>query len=262
MHIILKSKLRAKNIMSSKILKSKNISIFLQARSKSTRLPDKIFMNLNGKSMLKHIVERIEKLKKSYKYFAVLVPHDDLEKIQIHLKNYPEVIIFPGDPENVLKRYYDAAEKIDTNIIVRITGDNPLISIFHLKKALISHVKNNADYTCYDNLPLGTGFEIINRQALELCYKKSSQSYHFEHVTPYIKENPDLFNILKLKAKGIYNHPILRLTVDEPEDFKLMEIIYKQLYKGKPVLTRHALKFISQNTEYLKINAHIQQKII
>lgn len=246
--------------MPNKISNNINISIFLQARIDSTRLPGKIFFNLCEKSILKHMIERIKKLKKYYNYLVILVPYNDTEKIQSHLQEYPEVIVFPGDPQNVLKRFYDANKKINANIIIRITGDDPLIDIFHLKKALFFHVRNNADYSYYNNLPLGTGFEIINHKTLNLTYKKSFESYHFEHVTPYIRENPDLFNIQVLKAKGIYNNPDLRLTVDEKDDFKLMEIIYNKFYKGKPIILRHVLKFLAQNPEYQKINAHIKQK--
>ncbi len=245
--------------MSGKILKNFNISIFLQARIFSSRLQGKIFYNLCEKSILKHIIERVEKLKRYYKYLVVLVPSSDAEKIQAHLKDYPEIIIFPGDPDNVLKRFYDANKKINSNIVVRLTADNPLVDILHLKKGLIFHVKNNPDYSYYKNLPLGAGFEIINRDTLNICYKKSVESYHFEHVTPYIRENPDLFNIQVLKTRGIYNNPDLRLTVDEEDDFKFMEIIFKKLYKGKPVFIRQVLKFLIQNPEYLKINAHIKQ---
>ncbi len=246
--------------MSGKILKNENIAVFLQARINSTRLPGKIFYNLCEKSILKHIIERIVKLKKYYNYLVVLVPVNDLERMQTHLKKYPEVIIFPGDPENVLKRFYNANKKINAHIIVRICGDNPLVDIFHLKKGLLSHIRNNADYTYYNNLPLGTGFEIMNQGTLNMCYKKSSESYHFEHVTPYIRENTDLFNIQVLTVRGIYNHPEIRLTVDEKDDFNLIEIIYNNLYKGKPLLLRQVLKFLLQNPKYLKINAHIQQK--
>lgn len=246
--------------MSSKNLKNKSIAVFLQARIFSKRLPGKIFHNLCEKSVLKHIIERIEKLKRSYNYLVVLVPQEEIEKFQAHLKKYPEVIIFPGDAENVLKRFYDANKKIDADIIVRATGDNPLIDIQHLKRGLGFHAKNNVDYTYYDNLPLGTGFEIFNKEVLETCYKNSKQSYQFEHVTPYIREYPELFKIKALKVRGTYNHPEFRLTLDEEADFKLMNIIYNKLYKGKPLLIRQVIRFLQQNPKYLKINEHVKQK--
>ncbi len=246
--------------MPNKIFKNKKIAVFIQARINSARLPGKIFFNLCEKSILIHIIERIRKLEKYYNYLVALVPVDELEKIQTHLKKYPEIIIFPGDPENVLKRFHDANKKINADIIIRATGDNPLIDISHLKKALLYHIRNNSDYTYYNNLPLGTGTEILTRETLEMCYKKSSESYHFEHVTPYIRENGDLFNIHVLTAKGIYNNPEIRLTVDEKKDFNLMETIYNNLYKGKPISVRQVLKFLIQNPQYLKINAYIKQK--
>jgi len=236
------------------------IAIFMQARVASSRLPGKIFFNLCEKSILMHIIERIEKIKKIYDYLVVLVPENELKEFQSHLKNYPEVIIFPGDPKNVLKRFHDANKKIKADVIVRLCGDNPLVDIEHLKKGILLHMKNNADYTYYDKLALGTGVEILNKEALNLCIKKSTEAYHFEHVTPYIKENPDLFHIQVLNAKGVYNHPEIRLTVDEEDDFRLIEIIYKKLYKGKPVTIKNVMKFLFQNPKYLEINNHVKQK--
>lgn len=246
--------------MPNKFFKNVNISIFLQARINSTRLPGKIFFNLCEKSILKHIIERLEKLKKYYNYLVILVPLDDAEKMQSHLKEYPGVIIFPGDEENVLKRFYDANKKINADVIIRVTGDNPLIDTLHLKKGILLHLKNKADYSYYKNLPVGTGFEILNRETLNLIYKKSVKSHQFEHVTPYIRENINLFNVRVLKARGIYNNPDLRLTVDEKDDFKLIEIIFNKLYKGKPLLLRQVLRFLLQKPEYLKINTHVKQK--
>ncbi len=246
--------------MSSKKLKNKSIAVFLQARILSKRLPGKIFHELCGKSMLKHIIDRVSKLKRSYNYLVVLAPKEDVEIFQLHLQNYPEVIIFPGDDENVLKRYYDANQKINSDIIIRITGDNPLLDIHHIKRGLLNHNKKEADYTYYNNLPLGSGFEIFNKEVLEKCYKKAAKKYHFEHVTPYIRENKEKFKINILKARGIFNHPEIRLTVDLKDDFKLMNIIYNNLYKGKPLILQQVIRFLLQNPDYQKINQHIEQR--
>ncbi|MBU1078189.1 MAG: hypothetical protein KKH98_12905 [Spirochaetes bacterium] len=248
--------------MSSKNNKSKSIAVFLQARISSKRLPGKIFRELNGKSIIQHIIERVGKLKKIYNYLVVLTPFSDIEVLQAHLKTYAEVIIFAGDENNVLKRFALANKKINADVIIRITGDNPLVDIHHLRRGLYLHMRNNSDYTCYDNLALGTGFEIFNGDVLEKCYKNAGSPYQMEHVTPYIKEHTDKFKLQILKVRGLFNQPGLRLTVDEEKDFKLMSVIYENLYKGKPIDVRQVIRFLQQNPETIRINADVKQKKI
>ncbi len=241
-------------------ISDKTIGFFLQARTKSTRLPNKLLLPLKGKSILIHIIERLKVLQKYYNYLVVLVPQDEFEKIQNHLQIYPDVIIFPGEPENVLKRFYDANKKVKADIIVRVTGDNPLIDTYHLKKGLINHLRKNSDYTIYKNLPLGTGFEIFNKDILSRCYKDAKTPAQKEHVTLYIRENKEKFKILELTAKGIFNHPHLRLTVDEESDYELMEKVYNELYQDKPLPLDQVIRFLEEHPDYLKINAQVKQK--
>ncbi len=247
--------------MSNKI-SHKTIGFFIQARLRSTRLPNKLLLPLKGKSILLHIVERLKSLNKFYDYLVVLVPQVEFEKIQNHLQIYPDVIVFSGDPENVLKRFYDANKKVKVDVIVRLTGDNPLVDTMHLRKALISHFRRNSDYTIYENLPLGAGFEIFNRDVLDQCYKRAKTPGQKEHVTLYIRNNPEKFKINKLTAKGIFNNPYLRLTVDEPADYEFMELLYNQLYQDNPIPLEEVLRFLEEHPEYLKINAYVKQKEI
>ena len=184
--------------MANRIIKDKDIAFFLQARLGSSRLPGKLFLPLTNESILIHIIKRLESIKKFYDYLVVLVPYEDFDQVQNHLKEFPEVIVFAGEAENVLKRFYDANKKIKADIIVRLTGDNPLIDLIHLKKALLAHIKKEAEYTIYNNLPIGTCFEIFNNYLLKICFQHAKEPYQLEHVTPYIRDNKNLFKILEL----------------------------------------------------------------
>ncbi len=234
-------------------------AIFIQARLSSTRLPSKLFFELQGKSILKHIIDRVNLIKNSVDYIVLVVPENEEQLIREHIKDYADVIIFGGDKENVLKRFYDANQKIQADVIIRLTGDNPLVDIFHLKKALIKHIKFNSDYTVYQKLPLGTGFEILSSRALNEAAKNATTDYQLEHVTPYIRENRDKFNIFELKTYKFYQHPEYRLTIDEENDYKLMQIIYNNLYNGKPIHLRKVLKFLQENPKILNINREVKQ---
>jgi len=237
-------------------------AVYIQARYSSSRLPKKLFLPLAGKSVLQHIIERTRLIKKLINYIVVVVPDEEKEVIREHLKDSPDVIVYGGDKENVLKRFYDANKKIQADIIIRLTADNPLVDTLHLRKALLRHIKQQADYTIYKYLPLGCGFEILSKYALERCFKNANKVYQKEHVTPYIRENKQEFKILELVPYKFYRRPEYRLTIDEEPDYKLIEIIYKHLYKGKPINLREVLKFLEAKPELLKINKDVKQVIV
>ncbi|MDD5066778.1 MAG: hypothetical protein PHF84_06990 [bacterium] len=245
--------------MANKI-SEKSIGFFLQARLNSTRLPEKLFLTLKDKSILIHILERLRTLRGWYDYLVVLVPSQEFERIQNHIQVFPDIIVFAGDPDNVLKRFYDANKKLNVDVIVRLTGDNPLVDVLHLKKALTAHLKAQVDYTAYTNLPLGAGFEILNREVLNMVYNGAREPHQLEHVTPYIREHKDIFKVQELKASGIYNMPGLRLTIDEESDYVLMQVIFDNLYKGEPIPLKQVIKFLQQYPEYAKINEGVRQK--
>ncbi len=244
--------------MSSKKLKIKS-AIFLQVRLTSDRLPQKAFFKLEKKSMLQHIIERFINIKNKIDYIVVLCPEKDKLQIQQHLSKYPNIIIFGGDETNVLKRFYDANKLIEANIIIRTTGDNPLVDTTHLIKALNFHLKVNNDYTIFKNLPLGTGVEILSEYALNEAFFNAKKEYQKEHVTPYIREAKERFKITFLEPEEFYNHPEFRLTVDETPDYELMKTIYKNLYKNKPIPMKDVITFLNKNKFLLDINSKVIQ---
>ncbi len=244
--------------MSSKKLKEKT-AVFLQVRLNSDRLKEKAFLPLQSKSILQHIIDRLLLAKKLIDYIVVVCPEEDKIKIQKHLKSYSDIIIFGGETDNVLKRYYDANKLIEADIIIRATGDNPLVDIPHLIKALNFHIKIKNDYTIFKNLPLGTGIEVISSYALTETFKNADKKYQLEHVTPYIRENKERFKTIFLEPEKFFQRPDLRLTVDEENDYKLMDIIYHNLYKNKPIPLKEVLLFLDKNQKLLSINKDVKQ---
>ncbi len=237
------------------------VAIFLQARIASTRYPGKLLLELKGKTILEHIIERFISIKNYIDEIDVLVPYNEVDNIFLYLKKY-DVNIFGGDPENVLKRFYDANKLFKPDIIVRATADNPLVDTYHLLKSVENHIKRKSDYTIYLNLPLGAGVEVINPKAIEMAYNNAKYKYQFEHVTPYIRENPDIFVITKLEPEEFYKHPELRLTIDEPPDYKLMKIIYDRLYKGSPIDLKDVITLLQKEPQLKEINKKVRQIVV
>lgn len=193
--------------------------IIIQARANSSRLPAKIFLDLNGKTVLQNVVERLKKVKFAQKIIVATTDnfYDDLT---VELCEKIGVEYYRGSELNVLERYYHCAKKIGKpKNIVRATSDDPLTSISLLNTMYKEHINNKRDYTTTSGFPIGVQEEIVTFEALEKCYINSTKPEHFEHVLEYITDNPKFFNIGVIKATPKENREDIRVTLDTVLDY-------------------------------------------
>ena len=197
----------------------KKIIIILASRIGSTRLPQKALKPMaNYDSMLELIIKRLRSSKKAN---DIIVATE--EKSFNSFKNIFEKLkcnYFIGSENDVLDRYTKAAEKFNGDIIVRATGDNPLVSIKALDMIVDYHIKNNADLSHYDALPYGSGVEVINYEVLKYANDNSNDSFEHEHITQFHYRNLGKFKIENPKVSEEFAMPELRTTVDTIEDYK------------------------------------------
>ncbi len=213
----------------------KEIDAIVQTRLDSTRLPGKAVMCIKGKPIIAHIVERLS-LSKYLRNIIIATTEDSIEVIRESLEKYKNIKFFVGSKNNVLERYYKASEEFQSRIVVRATGDNPLVCPEFLDKAIELHVNSDADLTHYLGIPLGTGVEVIKKEALKIAYKITKDPYDLEHVTPFIYKNRDSFKVLEPLATGLYYAPEIRVTVDTKEDFERVSAIF-EFYKNKKYIS-------------------------
>ncbi|WP_372998799.1 cytidylyltransferase domain-containing protein [Sulfurimonas sp.] len=201
--------------------------IILQARMNSSRLPGKILMNLNGKTVLERVIERLKTFSKADDLIVATTntSNDDstcelLEKIGVKY--------FRGSEDNVLERYYLCAKENDATQIIRATADDPLTDISLLDKMFTTHLYLECDYTFTSGYPIGVQEEIVTFNALKKCYKNSTKENHFEHVLEYIFENKSDFNINEVIAPKELNREDVRVTLDTKEDFEIIKKYYSK----------------------------------
>ena len=120
------------------------IGVIIQARMSSTRLPNKIMLNLVEKPVLWHVIERCKKAKVDEVIIATSKNKEN-NVIEEFCKQY-EVSYFRGSENDVLKRYYDTAKKFNLDIIIRITSDCPLISPEIIDNLINEFNYGKADY--------------------------------------------------------------------------------------------------------------------
>ncbi len=241
-------------------------AIIIQARMGSTRLPGKIMKDLSGKPALWHVVNRVSKAKKFDQVVVAttLNPEDDLVEKFCKENNF---LLYRGSSSNVLERYYETAVHYGADTIVRITSDCPLIDPRVIDRCIEAFNKEHCDYisNCVPGgrtFPIGLETEVFSFTALKRANKEATEDYEKEHVTPYIWENKRKeFSIgNKVIATSDYRRPY-RIGLDYPEDYELMENIYKHFYRsGEIINVPEVLLFLDKHPEIVKINAHCEQK--
>ena len=238
--------------------------IILQARTSSSRLPNKVLLPILGKPMLSRQITRMNNVKTPHKLIIATSDQQSDDAIE-RLCQELNVTCFRGSLDDVLARYYQAAMANNSNEkiknIVRVTGDCPLIDSEIIDQVINLFLTSNVDYcsNCAPaTLPDGLDIEVFTLAALTKAYLQAKKPSEREHVTPYIRNNPELFTKNNFYFGDDLSH--YRWTVDEPADFELVTKIYQALYpKNSNFKLAEIISLIQQQPELAKINQNIER---
>ena len=236
----------------------KKIICIVQARVKSSRLPAKILLPLNQKTLLEYLLLRLKKLKGIDKLIIATSKNKE-DDIVANLSKKLNVGVYRGDEKNVLKRFYLCSKKNNADIIIRVTADCPLIDIKYISELLNFYLISNYDYINNVNLnylPDGYHCEIFSFKTLKKTFSLAKKKFDKEHVTSFMWSNPNLFSIYNYKGKKIKNYfKNLRLTIDYFEDYLLIKKIFDSLYKKDKYFSLIKIfSFLKKNKRLVKIN--------
>lgn len=233
------------------------IVAIIQARMSSTRLANKVLMDLAGKPMLAHIVGRTKASKVDKVVVATTVePSDD--ELVTYLNGSGLCQVFRGSEEDVLERFFLCAREHAGDTIVRVTADDPLKDPEIINRALQKLADDpSLDYcsnTLRPTFPEGLDIEAFRFSALERAYHDAELASEREHVTPYIWKNPDRFKILNFEHEEDLSD--WRWTVDKPEDMAFMRAIYEALGRDDPLFSyTTTIEYLKRHPELMSINA-------
>lgn len=269
------------------------ILTIIQARMSSTRLYGKVLADVGGRSVLERVVERTGRAKTVTNVVVATSdePSDDPIYSLCHSRNYA---CFRGNLYDVLDRFYQTAILYNADVVVRITGDCPLIDpelIDEVVEAFLGAQKSknqNVTFT-WDMVtnrlpppwkrtyPIGLDTEVCSFHALEKAWKNATLPYHREHVMPYLYEpersviysslNPipsnenfpsDKIRVLVLDNQNDYG--AYRWAVDTVEDLDLMRQVYSYFNNHDDFSWLAVLDLFQQKPELASINAHIKHK--
>jgi len=218
--------------------------LFLQVRLDSTRLPGKALLPLGSLTVIEQAMQSLKNVNTDV--FALLTDSSSASQLKPLSKKWG-FEIFVGDKNNVLKRYADAIEYFSVSTVIRATGDNPLVSGMLANKILKYHLKKQADYSGFTGIPLGTGVEILNAEAVLKANRLSEDAYEQEHVSPYLYFRESDFLICRVPSPAEYYCPNERVTLDTEEDYYKIKKIYGQIYHGQPIGIEELVSWLRLN---------------
>lgn len=237
------------------------IICIIQARTTSTRLPNKVLLDLKGKTILQHIIERVEKSELIDSVVIATTINETDDKIEELCKNLG-VDCFRGSENDVLSRYYECAKKYNPDYVIRVTSDCPCIDYKVLNKLIIKHLDENNDYTSNSlerSFPHGLDCEIFSFKLLEEANMNAIDNFEKEHVTPYMYKTRKDLKISQLIYDKDYSK--IRITVDTKEDYELMTVLYDYLYLEDSYFdTEDIIDFFNKRPYLSKLNNNIVQK--
>ncbi len=232
----------------------------IQARVNSTRLPNKVFMDLKGKVLLEHVVERLKPSKKINE-IAIATTVNRADDVIEKFCAQNGIKCIRGSETNVLERYYFSAVELQADLIVRITADDPFKDYRIIDEALDFLVRGEYDFVCNNNpatFPEGLDVEVMRFEALKKSFELAESNFQKEHVTQFIHQNKDKFKIFNIQSDE--NHSQKRWTIDTREDYEFVSRIYEALYIDNDIfLTQEILNFLKKKPDLELINMDVKR---
>lgn len=236
--------------------KTKVVAI-IQAHMSSTRLPGKVMKDICGQPALFRMIERVRHCK-NIDLIVVATSTMDCDDVIIDACEQWGVATYRGSNDDVLSRYWGAAQAYPAGTYMRLTSDCPLIDPANLDEQIQFFWDHDYRYVHSDGkLPGGIGGEVFTAELLQEAAEKSTEHYEHEHVTPYMYWKQDSIGVIPTKRDG----SMYRITLDTPEDYEVICRVYEGLYQpGNRFTLDEIMDYLAAHPEILEINAMIVQK--
>ncbi|MCY9692368.1 glycosyltransferase family protein [Paenibacillus alginolyticus] len=240
------------------------INAVVATRMTSSRLPGKVLLDLCGKPALVRLIERLRQ-SRYIQEIIIATTTNATDDIVAQTAKEAGVQFYRGSEEDVLKRTVEAAEAFQTDYIVQVTSDCPLIDAVTIDASIerimehpyLDYVGNHLVRT----YPLGFSSEVFRTQALRHVERTVSDPAVHEHVSLYFYEHPELYHLSNVEAAHYLRHPEYRLTLDTQEDYTLIRQVFEKLYPVNPHFSLYDIvKLIESDRSMLEINQTIRQK--
>ena len=230
----------------------------VQARMGSTRFPNKVMHPVVGMPLIGLLLDRLSRARLISK-IVVATSHDSHNR---SLTDYVRGLgyeVYEGSENDVLDRYYQAARMAEAEVVVRVTGDCPLIDpalvdavIRKLHETAVDYASNTDPPTYPDGLDV----EAFSFAALERTWRDAREAYEREHVTPFIREHDGFRRTSVSHDEDLSSE---RWTIDEPEDLEVVANVFRHFEPRRDFPWQAVLSLKAQHPEYFQANRHIER---
>jgi len=236
----------------------------IQARMGSLRLPGKVLKEIDGKPLLWYLYERVT-LSKHIDKVVIATAKGAANLPIVEFANKYNIDCFPGSEQDLVDRLYKTAKKFSAEIIIRITGDCPLIDYRVVDKGIKFYLDNRDRYdyvanTIKPTYPDGQDYDVMPVRTIEKMWNEVKDPFWREWFNSYIVEHPAVFRLANVTNDKDLSS--LRWTVDYDKDFIFVEHIFNEFYsKRKDFSMNDILRFLEKNPKLSEINSQYIRNI-
>lgn len=228
----------------------------VQARMGSTRLPNKVMRLIGGVPMIELLLKRLSRAEEIDDIVVATSVSPANEPLARHVEGLGFRCV-RGSENDVLARYHHAATVADADIVIRITGDCPLVDPALVDACVRKFKREGADYlsnAAPPTFPDGLDTEVFTFAALDRAARESTAPAEREHVTPFLRES-GLFRTAALSHTEDLS--ALRWTVDEPADFAVISEVFARFAPDTQFSWQQVLDLQQRQPELFATNRHL-----
>ena len=260
---------------------TQHVVAIIQARMSSSRLPGKVLSDIAGQPMLARVLARTARATSVHQVLVATTTNASDNPLAACCDSM-SISYTRGSLYDVLDRYYQAASEAQAAVVVRITGDCPVIDPALIDDCVKALLEGSFDFTCNRlpppftrTYPIGLDTEVCTFEALEKAWNESTESFHREHVMPYLYEGVKLSAVSSQLSEGISQRGFkiaqlhhdpdygqMRWTVDTPEDLEFMRQVYARIDGNNDFTWQDVLQLVLKEPELAAINSSVRHKTL
>ena len=235
-----------------------DVAILMPAKLSSTRLPRKHLLEIKGKPVIQHLIERV-KSHTGIKKIILCITENDAELEEIAEKS--GILWHRGKAGSVLKQYADVVQKYSLRYVVNVDCDDLLVNfdLINRTASIMESLEDSVDFLTWDGYPLGCA--PYGMSGFGITWLDRNTSDDVEYIWKLFQKSEDLQKVaIQVTSKELSKPYVkdIRLTLDYIEDFRLFEIIYNRLYeRDHHIHYDNLMRFIDQNPHLVEVNKHM-----
>ena len=232
------------------------ITAVVQARMGSSRLPGKVMAPLAGVPLIEVLLERLSRSSRLSSIVLATSEDPRNEPLAAHVDGLG-YRVFRGSEHDVLSRFYLAAAPSMPDVVVRVTGDCPLVDAALVDLVIDAYLAGHVDYatnTSPPTFPDGLDVEVMSFAALTAANRDAAAPFEREHVTPYIRASGRFRTV---NVRGVEDLSSLRWTVDEPDDLAVVSAVFAHFAPSRTFSWQEALGWFAAHPEVADRNQAI-----